>query len=321
METYSRKNNIIFNGIPEVLGETNELCESAVRAFLRNTLKIDGAVVDGIQFILCHRLRAQRYTMVRPIIVRFRDYSDRECVWKNMRVIPKNSNFSLSEDFPKSIVYNRKKLLPVFTKARRILGKRDVSLSKDRLTVSGEHYSVKSLNNLKGVLNVRSFTRREDKDTLVFGGILSEYEPLSNWGNFPVTHQNITYPTLEHGFMHIKCVMNDDATSARSILDSPEPYMAKQIGDKVKIKDIWDNKKSEEVMSGLLQSNFLSGSNLARELLETGNKHLAESGRNHHYACGLSITHKNILDRSSHTGNNRLGELLMDIRKTLRQNL
>ena len=76
------------------------------------------------------------------IIVRFRDYSDRECVWKNMRVIPKNSNFSLSEDFPKSMVYNRKKLLPVFTKARRILGKRDVSLSKDRLTVSGEHYSV-----------------------------------------------------------------------------------------------------------------------------------------------------------------------------------
>ena len=33
METYSRKNSIIFNRIPEVLGETNELCESAVMAF------------------------------------------------------------------------------------------------------------------------------------------------------------------------------------------------------------------------------------------------------------------------------------------------
>ena len=78
---------------------------------------------------------------------------------ENMRVIPKNSNFSLNEDFPESIVYNRKKLLPVFTKARRILGKRYVSLSKDRLTFSGEHNSVKSLNNLKGELNVQSFTR------------------------------------------------------------------------------------------------------------------------------------------------------------------
>ena len=28
MEAYSCKNNIIFNGIPEVSGETNELCES-----------------------------------------------------------------------------------------------------------------------------------------------------------------------------------------------------------------------------------------------------------------------------------------------------
>ena len=80
----------------------------------------------------------------------------------------------------------------------------------------------------------------------------------------------MTYPILEHGFMHIKCVMNDDVTSARPIVDSPEPYMAKQIGDQVKInKDIWDTKKSEEVMSGLLQSTFFSGSNLARELQET----------------------------------------------------
>ena len=30
METYSRKNNVIFNGIPEVLGETNELYESGI---------------------------------------------------------------------------------------------------------------------------------------------------------------------------------------------------------------------------------------------------------------------------------------------------
>ena len=33
METYSRNNNIISNGIPEVSGETNELCASAVRGF------------------------------------------------------------------------------------------------------------------------------------------------------------------------------------------------------------------------------------------------------------------------------------------------
>ena len=54
--------------------------------------------------------------------------------------------------------------------------------------------------------------------------------------------------------------MNDDVTSAHSILDSPEPYMAKQIVNKLKVKinkDNWDSKKSEEVMSGLLQSKFI----------------------------------------------------------------
>ena len=119
IETYSRKNNIIINGIPEVSGETNEICESAVWAFLRNTLNIDGAVVDDIQCTRCHRLMAQ----IRHIIVRFRDYSDREYVWKNMRVMPKNSNFSLNEDFPKFIVYYRNKLLPVFNKAMMLMEK------------------------------------------------------------------------------------------------------------------------------------------------------------------------------------------------------
>ena len=63
-------------------------------------------------------------------------------------------------------------------------------------------------------------------------------------------------------------MMSDDVTSAHSILDSTEPYIANQIGDKVKINnEIWDNKKSDEVMSGLLQSKLFSDSNLARELL------------------------------------------------------
>ena len=218
----------------------------------------------------------------------------------------------MDEDCPKSIVYNINKLLPVFTKVKRILWKRDVSLSKDRLTVCGEHYSVKSLNNLKEELNVRSFTRREDIETLVFRGILSI--------QFPVTHENMTYPILEHGFMHIKCVMNNDVTFTRAILHSPEPYMANQIGDKVKInKDILDIKKSEEVMSGLLQAKLFSGSNLARELVETG-KSISQSLDGIITMSVACRSHIRIFWTDHHI-HNRLSELLMDIRPTLRPNV
>ena len=97
----------------------------------------------------------------------------------------------------------------------------------------------------------------------------------------------MTYPTLEHGFMHIKCVMNDDITSARSILDSPELYIG-QTNKEIRSRSTNIFGTTRRVRKSYLgycsQNYFLVGSNLARELLETGNKHLAESGRNNHYA-------------------------------------
>ena len=77
--------------------------------------------------------------------------------------------------------------------------------------------------------------------------------------------------------------------------------------------------KSEEVMASLLREKFAAGSELALELLDTKEKYLAESGRDQFYACGLPITHKDIMNRTSHIGKNRLGHLLMARRQELRQ--
>ena len=52
---------------------------------------------------------------------------------------------SIGEDFPKDIAYNRRKLFPVFTKARRVLDKKVVSLKADNLVISGKRYTVDNL--------------------------------------------------------------------------------------------------------------------------------------------------------------------------------
>ena len=319
IETYTRKDNIIFHGIQETDQETNEQCVGAVRAFMRNTLNINCDVVDNIRFVRCHRMKGDR-NFARPVIARFREYSEREMVWGKITQLRKNSKFFMSEDYPKSVVFNRKKLRPIFNRARNTIGKKEVSLKSDQLTISGKLYSVSNLMELEGDLHPRCFSRRSSKEVLVFGGALSEYEYLSNWGKYPVTHNGTTYATLEHGFMHMKCLINGDVASAQAVLRSSEPYMAKQFGGKVKVdRHIWTSSKSEKVMADLLRVKFSSGSVLARELLDTGDKYLAESGRDLIYACGLPITHKDILNRSAHTGKNRLGHLLMEIRHSLRQ--
>ena len=315
IETYYRKDNIVFYGIAQKQNESNDECAAAVRKFMVEVLKIPQDRVNAVVFIRCHRIRMRARAC--PIIAWFREYNDRELVWSRLKQIPKNKGFFFSEDFPKSVTFRRKKLLPVFYQARKVLGKKDTSLKGDVLTISGEKYTTRNLDTLRGDLHPKTLSRKQNNDTLVFGGSLSEYEPFSNWGKFPVKYNGITFPTLEHAYMHEKCLVNDDVIAARAVLEAQEPHQAKQIGGRVKVTDKWSNAKCKSVMKDLLKNKFSEGSELARELLATGDKHLAESGRDQFYACGMSFVNKDVLNKQSHTGKNMLGQFLMEIRRTL----
>lgn len=318
LETYSRRDNLVIHGIKFKQNESQKECADAVRVFMKTILKIPVADVDTMRFTRCHRLKPER-SSVFPIIVRFHFYSDRELVWGMVKDLPPRGQYYMSEDYPRSVLFNRKKLLPIFNRARKSLGKHEVSLKGDILRISKDTYNVNNLHQLKGDLNPRSFTRKSNENMLVFGGCYSEAEPLSNWGKFPVVHDGKTFRTLEHGFVYNKCIINGNKNSANRVLDAPEPYMVKQISDKIKINtNVWTSDKSEEVMTSLLEAKFAPNTEMATELLATGDKYLAESGRSKYYACGLSITHPDVLKKDAHTGKNRLGDLLMARRRVLR---
>ena len=75
------------------------------------------------------------------------------------------------------------------------------------------------------------------------------------------------------------------------------------------------NGLKSDLMFTLLRIKFKPGSKFATKLLPTGNKHLAESGRGF-YACGLSITDKNVLDNSKWSSN-QLGIMFEKLRHDL----
>ena len=79
VETYSRKNNIVFYGITEDQHGTNDQCLAAVRNFMIKNLSIPLDKANNIAVIRCHRLKQRGRN--RPIIVRFKDYHDREYIW------------------------------------------------------------------------------------------------------------------------------------------------------------------------------------------------------------------------------------------------
>ena len=108
-------------------------------------------------FIRCHRL--QQKSRTRLIIVRFKSYDDREFVWGQLKHIPKSKDYFMTEDYPKSVAFNRKKMLPIFYHGRKSLVKKDVSLKGDVLIISGEKYTTGNLTTLPGDLHPKCFSR------------------------------------------------------------------------------------------------------------------------------------------------------------------
>ena len=316
LEMYSRKNNLIFRGIKEEGNETHAQCEAAIRHFFKNNLKIQEETVGAMPFVRCHRLRAMRWNSTRDIIVRFRIFGDREVVWSRKSELSGDKSFGISEDFPREIASNRRKLYPIFHRAKR--SKQNVSLKGDRLIISGTTYTVSTLGKLEGDLHPRSFSEVSNAKVLAFGGILSEWHPFSNWSFTDISYEGRSFITLEHAYLHEKALTFRDMETAVAIRAAPDAQTAKMLSYNIKGVDRnkWDGMK-EEVMKKLLKIKFAPGSGPAKELLATGNKKLAETGRDPFYACGLSITDKQILDTSKWVGN-VLGRLLSDIRQELR---
>ena len=59
-----------------------------------------------------------------------------------------------------------------------------------------------------------------------------------------------------------------------------------------------------------------TGTDLAAKLQSTGNKLLAESGKDRFFSCGLPLTHVDVLDPSKWKSN-MIGKLQMQIRNDL----
>ena len=319
IESYSRRDNLIIYGVTEPKNESPSQCEKLVKQSFVTHLNLTDQEAGNIEFVRCHRLYSNRKNAVKPVLVRFKNFNDRETVWLRKSQI-RDRNFNIGEDFPKSIAYNRRKLFPVFTKARKLpdIDKRSVSIKSDVLYIRGNKYTVDTLNELTGDLDMKNFNERADANTIVIGGMYSNFHPLSNYYTSPFIYQEQKYCSIEQAYQHVKALVCKDLGTAALILDTTDPAAAKRLSFQIKgfKQDVWNQKRCD-VMLQLLRAKFTQNPRLQTELLDTGTKKIAESGKHKFYAVGLPITHKDILNERVWTGESKLGAFLMVVRDEL----
>jgi len=300
-------------------------CEVLVKQFFENHLirgdnGDDRDVIKNMKFVRCHRLGTtdQNNKRTRPIIVRFNDFSDRQWIW-GKRSLLKDTKFSVQENFAADVEYNRRKLYPIYHAARKsqeFSGK--VSLNGDTLILNGNKFTVNNLEELPEEFHPRKFTYRSDESTYVFGGILSEYGSLSNYGASKFTFNDVDFVNAEQAIQYTKAVKFNDGDTAEQIRLTNDPGRAKSLGQAVSgfRRNSWNTVKGEVVLK-ILKAKFLQNEKCRTDLLNTGSRKLGESGTDSYFAVGLPLTHRRILDPSAWVSKNKLGTILMQVRSDL----
>lgn len=144
-------------------------------------------------------------------------------------------------------------------------------------------------------------------EKIKFYSVNESYGEFSNFALYPIKLKGKIWKTTEHYFQAQKFA---DKVYQEKIRKASTPMKAAQLGRSRKIRIIknWNNIR-DNVMYDALKAKFTQHEELKKLLLETGDKILIEHTENDAYWG----------DAGDGSGKNRLGKLLMRLRKNLRK--
>jgi hypothetical protein len=129
---------------------------------------------------------------------------------------------------------------------------------------------------------------------------INEYEWLSNFYNASLEYNGRKYLNSEAAFQSMK---SSDPEVQVSFCDL-NSYDAKKLGEQIYLREDWDSIKTK-VMFGIVKAKFDQNSNLRKKLVDTGDIFLEEG----------NTWGDRIWGTVDGLGENRLGKILMNIRK------
>ena len=312
-DTYSRKDNLLFANVEEVIDEN---CEHRVRSILEINLKMNKDSVANIKIVRFHRMgeRKTNATKPHPIICRFHFFGERQDAWKRRSQL-KDSGINMQEDFPQEIIAKRNQLAPVMFAARRKEMK--AFLVADRLIIDGRSYTVNTLKDLPETLDLLRLCTTKISDTITaFFGSLT---PLSNFHPAKFTLRGFQYHSSEQFLHHNKSLLFKDDKLAARIMAASTAAECKNLGRKVANFNIniW-NEKCKDIMKNGLIAKFRQNHHCFKVLEATNNSVLVEASLyDKLWGVGLGVKDPNLANMQLWKGDNLLGKILEEVRKDL----
>ncbi len=317
METYSRRDTLRFDGIPETNGEN---CKIVITEVIAKLSLVKVPVILWAQRMGTH-VPSNTGRAPRTVMVTFGNIPDRELVWNN-RCGLKGTSIWLNEDYPIEIDNRRKKLWP-FLRAARVGNATDPNkrvvayLVYDKLVINNKSYSLRTLDTLPEFVKANMYERRLDNLVLFYTkrSVFSNFYPAT----FVVAGKS--YNCAEQFVSCGKALLFDQPELAEDILQTTDPNIQKQKSRSAALTsfraDVW-KKHAPELLKVALHAKFTQNATLKDELLKTGTCDLAEaSPTDNLFGIGLSVNNPKSRFKEQWRGDNLQGNTLMDVRAEL----
>ena len=155
---------------------------------------------------------------------------------------------------------------------------------------------------------------------IFFHNEFKDYGFLSNFylANFLDPISKIEFTSSEKYYMAAKAVIANQAQSFHDIMETNDPFIAKEYGSSFEVPGDWEWIK-ENVMENACYFKFSQNKKIAQDLLDTGDAYLVEAApKDKVWGIGMSEKQARQTDPSMWPGTNLLGKVLMRVRNHLK---
>lgn len=309
-ETYSRRSNMVFSGVPE------ESTENLFKWF-NTTMRMTLGIEDRIQLERIHRDGPRNdspyNTRPRNILVRFKYYPDRVAVFDKRRLL-KGTGIFIGDDHIPEVLERRRRLEPIAKEARSQNMK--ATVISDKLIVDGSRYTVDTLYELPESLIPISNSERHSDSRISF---FRKFSKLSNHHPSSFVIDDHEYCCNEQYFLSQKCLGFGQRRAAENILNTSDAAQMVKFSKVCKgTSQNWKHEKAYEVMKKGLEAKFNQDESCKEYLINTGEKLLIEGSKyDKVWGAGVDFNDDKI-DDDELPGQNELGRALMEVRFELK---
>lgn len=315
LEWYSRRFNIIIDGIQEPEGETPTALAQKVDSFIANRLGL-----TSVKFDITHRLGPKIDKKQRRVIVKFGSLTDKQTVWEARHRLKaregEKQQFRLIMDKPKATKERESMCFRIVNEAQRSSRYRSAKFQGGKIWLDGTSYDQDELDLLPEELRPAYISSPRTPTAIVF---FSTHSYLSNHHLSLFSFEGILYSSMEQFLARERASFANNEREMKRALLSDDPQDHKRALNKHKADgrdEEWRQHISTRILPAL-EAKFLQNEAAREFLLGTRGRQIGEASLDSNWGIGMTLTDHRVFNTSL-WGTNILGKALMAVRNVLK---